>query len=115
MTLAKRIAAKRQEKPRSSFEVVQWGEGDSPCVLYFTPVSARDIDQVSRKHPTLLRDTTLPGMVDMIIRKCEDESGDPVFTLEDKPILMGEQVTTLTSIFSAIFDSGAEDEDQEKN
>ena len=32
----------------------------------------------------------MSAMVEMIIAKCEDEKGDKVFTLEDKPILLNE-------------------------
>ena len=114
MSIAKRIAAKRAEKAREVVEVPEWGEGDDPLRLYFGPVTARDIEKLQRKHPRFLSDVTMAGMVDMIIEKCEDEKGDKAFTLEDKPILMGEPVGLVTRVFSAVF-SAASVEEHEKN
>jgi hypothetical protein len=44
MTLAKRIAAKRAEQQRGFSDVEEWGEAENPLRLYFTQVSARDIE-----------------------------------------------------------------------
>ena len=54
------------------------------------------------------------AMVEMIIQKCEDESGDSAFTLEDKPILMGEPISVIANIFGSIFNATSI-EDHEKN
>jgi len=113
MSIAKRIAAKRAEKERSFVEVEEWGD-DAPLILYFTEVTARDIDRIQRKHPNFLTSPTLPAMVETIILKCEDEQGDKAFTLEDKPILMGETISVIAHVFGAVFGS-TEVEDAEKN
>jgi len=114
MSLAKRIAAKRSEQQRGFSDVEEWGEGDHPLRLYFTEISARDIEKVQRKYPKFLSDTSMSAMVEMIILKCEDEAGDKAFTLEDKAILLGETVSVIASVFGAIF-SGDSAEDHEKN
>lgn len=114
MSIAKRIAAKRAEQERQSVEVAEWGEGDDPLRLYFSRVTARDIEKVQRKYKDFLTNVTLGGMVEMIIMKCETESGDPAFTLEDKPVLMGEPVTVISNVFSQVFSSTSV-EDHEKN
>lgn len=114
MSIAKRIAAKRAEQERHFVDVDEWGEEDVPLRLYFNRVTARDIEKVQRKYKDFLTNVTLGGMVEMIIMKCETESGDAAFTLEDKPILMGETVTVITKVFSEVF-SNKSVEDQEKN
>lgn len=114
MSIAKRIAAKRAEKAREVVEVPEWGEEGEPLRLFFTSVTARDIEKVQRKHPKFLSDVTMAGMVDMIIEKCEDDKGEKAFTLEDKPILMGEPVGLVTRVFSAVFSSTSVEE-HEKN
>ena len=50
----------------------------------------------------------------MIIAKCEDEAGEKAFTLEDKPILMGEPINVIAKLFGSVFASDSV-EDHEKN
>ena len=114
MSVAQRIAAKRAEKAREFMDVEAWGEGDTPLRLYFTEVSARDIEKVQRKYPNFLSDTSMSAMVEMIIAKCEDENGDKVFTLEDKPTLLNETVGTIAKVFGGVF-SVESSEDHVKN
>jgi hypothetical protein len=114
MSIAKRIAAKRADQAREVVEVPEWGEGDDPLRLYFTPVTARDIEKIQRKHPNFLTNATMGAMVDMLIIKCEDENGDPAFTLEDKPILMGEPINVIASVFGKAFNA-TDVEEHEKN
>lgn len=114
MSIAKRIAAKRAEKARNFVDVEEWGEGDQPLRLYFTEVSARDIEKVQRKHKDFLTSPSMSAMVEMIILKCEEENGDPAFTLEDKPILLGETVNTIALVFGAVFNADGVEE-HEKN
>jgi len=114
MSIAKRIAAKRSEQERSFAEVEEWGEADEPLRLFFGPVTARDIEKVQRKHPNFLTNTTMGAMVEMIIAKCEDEAGEKAFTLEDKPILMGEPINVIANLFGSVFASDSV-EDHEKN
>jgi hypothetical protein len=114
MSLAKRIAAKRAEQERKAIEVAEWGEGDDPLRLYSAAVTARDMDKVQRKHPNFLNNVTMGGMVDVIIEKCELHNGEKAFTLEDKAVLMGEPIPTITKVFSEVF-SGVDVEDHLKN
>jgi len=114
MSLAKRIAANRAEKTRNFVDVKEWGEGETPLRLYFTEVSARDIEKVQRKYPGFLSDPSMSAMVEMIILKSEDEAGEKAFTLDDKPILLNETVAPIAKVFGGIFNvSGVED--HEKN
>ena len=114
MSLAQRIAAKRAEVQRNVIEVPEWGEGDIPLRLYAGPVTARDLEKIQRKHKDFLSNVTMGAMVEMIILKCEDEKGDLAFTLEDKPILMGETLQIITKVFSQVFNPQSVD-DQIKN
>lgn len=113
MSVASRIAAKRAERERGSVEVEEWGD-DAPLLLYFSEVTARDIERIQRKHKDFLSTPTLSAMVETIILKAEDESGEKVFTLEDKPILMGETIGVIAKVFGAILGS-TDVEEHEKN
>lgn len=114
MSIAKRIAAKRAAQERGCVEVDEWGEDGQPLRLYFHPVTARDVEKVQRKHPNFLDRASLAAMVEMIIEKAEDEAGDRAFTIEDKPILMGETIGVIATVFGAIF-SATSVESHEKN
>lgn len=114
MSLAKRIAAKRAEQERGFVDVAEWGEADEPLRLYFSPVSARDMEVIQRKHKDFINNPTMSAMVEMIIRKCEDNEGDTVFSLEDKPILMGETINVIAKVFGAVLES-VSSEEHEKN
>lgn len=114
MSIAQRIAANRANQQRSVIEVPEWGEGGNPLRLYAGPVTARDIEKVQRKYKDFLTNATMGAMVEMIIQKCEDESGDSAFTFEDKPILMGEPISVIANIFGSIFNATSI-EDHEKN
>jgi len=114
MSIAKRIAAKRSDQERQFVEVDEWGEGDDPLLLYYGPVTARDIEKVQRKYKDFLSNVSMGAMVETIILKCQTEDGEPAFTLEDKPILMGEPIGVVTKVFGAIFNSDSV-EDHEKN
>jgi hypothetical protein len=114
MSLARRIAAKRADQQRGFVDVEEWGEGETPLRLFFTSVSARDIEKVQRKYKDFLTNTSLGAMVEMVIEKCEDQKGDKAFTLEDKPILMSEPVGLIAKVFGAVFNAGSI-EDHAKN
>jgi hypothetical protein len=114
MSLARRIAAKRADQQRGFVDVEEWGEGETPLRLFFTSVSARDIEKVQRKYKDFLTNTSLGAMVEMVIEKCEDQKGDKAFTLEDKPILMSEPVGVIAKVFGAVFNATSI-EDHTKN
>jgi hypothetical protein len=114
MSLGKRIAAKRSEQERKVTEVAEWGEGDEPLLLYSVDVTARDLDKIQRKHPGFLNNVTMAGMVEVIIEKCELDNGEKAFTLEDKAILMGEPLSVITKVFTAVF-TGTSVEEHLKN
>jgi|TARA_R100001198_G_C5204159_1_gene192042 hypothetical protein len=114
MSLGKRIAAKRAEEERGFLDVEEWGEGDQPQRLYFTTVSARDMEQIQRRHKDFINNPTMSAMIDLIIRKCEDDAGEKVLTIEDKPALMGEPLNLIAKVFGAVLES-VTIEEHEKN
>jgi len=102
MSLGKRLAAKRQAK-RTCIEVAEWGEESEPLALYASFLNCGDIDRLQRKHPNFLNNPTIAGMIDLIILKAEDKEGEKLFTLEDKPFLMREPVTLISTIAGQMF------------
>jgi hypothetical protein len=114
MSLAKRIAANREQKELSSIEVEEWGEGGQPQTLFFSEVSARDMSKIQKKHADFINNPTMDAMVEMIILKCQTADGEKAFDIGDKFILMGEPLGVIAKVFGAIFNTVSVEE-HEKN
>ena len=112
MSIAERIKARTSQKRH--IEVAEWGEPDSPEKVYLGPLLAGELNRIQRKHPTFLQSASFEGMVDLIILKAENGQGEKLFTLEDKPILMREQVGIISQVAAEMM-SGPSIEDHEKN
>ena len=74
------------------------------------------MNQLQKKHPNFLTNTTIAAMVDLIIMKAEDQSGDRLFTAADDKIeLMGEQTDVISQIANQMFADIESEEDLAKN
>ena len=98
-------------RDRKVVELVGMGEGGDSLLLYTTPVSMGDIDRAKRKNSDM---TSGDFMVEIIITKCETESGEKAFSLADKPGLLRLPINTMLSIFNQVFLS-TPIEEHEKN
>lgn len=96
MSIAQRIAARTSQKRH--IEVPQWGEPGSPEKVYFGPLLAGELNRIQRKHPNFLQSASFEAMVDLIILKAENGQGEKLFTLEDKPVLMREEVAVISTV-----------------
>jgi len=112
MSIAQRIAARTSQKRH--IEVPAWGEPGSPEKVYFGPLLAGELNRIQRKHPTFLQSASFEAMVDLIILKAENGQGEKLFTLEDKPVLMREEVSVISSVAAERM-SGTNVEEHEKN
>lgn len=112
MSIAQRIAARTSQKRH--IEVPQWGEPGSPEKVYFGPLLAGELNRIQRKHPSFLQSASFEAMVDLIILKAENGQGDKLFTLEDKPVLMREEVAVISTVAAELM-AGTSVEDAEKN
>lgn len=112
MSIAQRIAARTSQKRH--IEVPQWGEPGSPEKVFFGPLLAGELNRIQRKHPNFLQSASFEAMVDLIVLKAENGQGEKLFTLEDKPILMREEVGVISGVAAEMMTS-ASVEDHEKN
>lgn len=83
--------------------------------LFSGAVTVSDMQHILKKHPNVMNGTDLAGMVEVIIRKVEDEKGDRVFTLEHKPKLMRMPIGEIADLFNQIFNGIENPEESEKN
>lgn len=112
MSIAKRIAERNSQKRH--IEVAEWGEPGVPEKVYFGPLLAGELNRIQRKHPTFLQSASFEAMVELIVLKAENGQGEKLFTLEDKPILMREQVEIISRVAAEMM-SSTPIEEQEKN
>jgi len=101
-------------------DLLDWDNARSSFIwrgqkLYTSQVTVADLQQILKKHPNVLNGTDLGGMVEIILRKVEDENGERVFTLEHKPKLMRMPVNEITDLFNNVFSGFESPEDAEKN
>ena len=114
MSLGEQIASRRIKEKRT-IEVPEWGEDNTPLILYASAITAGDINKLQRKHKNFLNDMTVDGMVDLIIEKAELEDGKKAFSVSDKPFLMSEKVNVIAEVSAKMFGETVSVEEQEKN
>jgi hypothetical protein len=112
--LGQRISAFRSSQEMRVIVVEEWGEKNSPLKLYYGTVSGSDVNRVQRKYKDFLSHPTMDSMVEMILIKCKDASGEPAFDLEDKAHLLGEPIGVIAKVFGSVFEAVTVEE-QEKN
>jgi len=112
MSIAKRISDRVNIKRH--IDVPEWGEDGKPQKVFYGPILAGELDKIQRKHPNFLQSASFAGMVDLIILKAETGDGEKLFTLEDKPILMREEVNIIARVAADLMGSTTVEE-QEKN
>ncbi len=115
MGLAKELRSRRKVDARE-VEVPAWGDDSGAFKLYCRPITCNDLNRLQKKHPNFLNNTTIAAMVDLIIMKAEDQSGERLFTAADDRIeLMGEQTDVISEIASQMFADIESEEDLVKN
>lgn len=77
--------------------------GDEQVDIYSLPMTGSDFDWVCRKHKGFMENPTISGIVDLMIRKCTDEAGDPIFDLKDRPHLLRQDINWLNEVRVALF------------
>jgi len=103
MGLAKELRNRRSINTREVL-VPEWGDESGAFKLYCRPITCYDLDQLQKKHPNFLSNTTVGAMVDLIVMKALDESGNKIFTsAEDRIDLMGEETNVISAIANQMF------------
>ncbi len=103
MGLAKELRTRRKVQTREVV-VPEWGDESGDFKLYCRPITCNDLNRLQKKHPSFLTNTTIAAMVDLILMKAEDASGEKLFTsADDKIELMGEQTDVISDIANQMF------------
>ena len=103
MGLAKELRNRRKLQAREVL-VPEWGDESGAFKLYCRSITCYDLDQLQKKHPNFLNNTTIGAMVDLICMKAEDEGGTKLFSsAEDRIDLMGEETSVISEIANQMF------------
>ena len=103
MGLAKELRSRRKVEAREVL-VSAWGDESGAFKLYCRSITCYDLDQLQKKHPNFLQNTTIGAMVDLICMKAEDECGNKLFnSSEDRIDLMGEETNVISEIANQMF------------
>lgn len=116
MGLAKDLRKRRKVTARK-ISVAAWADEDgNPFEMYCYPITCHDLKVLESKHPKFLENTTVSAMVDLIILKASDESGEKLFnSSEDRVDLMGEEISVISDVASQMFAEIVSVEEAEKN
>ena len=113
MNLMDKIAAKYAEKERGHVDVEEWGDEDNPLRIFFRPMSMKDLSDISKRYKGNLEDPS--AVVDILISKAEDEDGNKLFTLEDKPKMLRLPDTAAIAKVVGAITASVSVEEHEKN
>ncbi len=104
MGLAKELR-NRRELVRREVIVPAWSDADGqPFKMYCRAITCYDLNELQKKHPQFLENTTIAAMVDLIVMKAEGEDGEKLFTAaEDRIDLMGEETGVVSEIANQMF------------
>ena len=72
-----------------SLSIPEWGEPDQPAIIYYRPLAALPIKTYSR-WVTLGSEQTVEAFIEMLILRCLDNNGQPVFKTIDKTEMLRE-------------------------
>jgi hypothetical protein len=104
--LLERIKTHFSSQERVHFYVPEWEQD-----LYMTPLSLREQDKINARG----KESPYQIAVYALILKAEDESGEKLFTLDDKVTLLNNvSFITVERIITEMFNSGGVEE-SEKN
>jgi len=98
MNVLERAKAHFDAQGITRIEVPEWpDEKGNPTVLFSQPFTLAD----RKKLVKFSQEDDLEFIVRMVIMKCEDESGEKVFDLSDKPTLMNKVDPSIISRIAA--------------
>ena len=112
MKVLERATAHFDAQGMIRIEVPEWlDEKGNPTVMYSQPFTLADRKKLSK----FAQEDDLEFIVRMVIMKCEDESGEKVFDLSDKPTLMNKVDPEIISRIAAQIVASPSQEEQAGN
>lgn len=85
MSVIERAKAHFKSLQVKTIEVPEWGDKNGPLIIYVEPFTLKDkakLQSVSR-----MTGNEIDALVELIVLKCLDKQGEPIFTIEHKPML----------------------------
>jgi hypothetical protein len=79
MAVIDRIKEKHKAAGRKNLSIPEWGDESGPLVVYWTPMTIEEQGAIYRAT----QKSGLAGLARTLVIKCEDESGEKIFSEED--------------------------------
>lgn len=96
---------------RKKIEVPEWGNGDGPCVLFYSPLTLEEQAKIYRATEK----SSLAGLAKALVIKCENEKGEKVFKPEDYyALIKGADAKVVARVANTILDV-PDSKEMEKN
>lgn len=105
------------ENERKKIVVPEWADPETgePTILYVTDLLAGEFNRLQKKHKDFINNPTVEAMVDLLIMKAQDENGDKVFDLEDKPKMLRQPLALIMRVATDCISELVDFESAEKN
>lgn len=97
------IDALRQHVAAPERNSVKTRIADRDVELFAAPLTGADLDRLMKRHPNFASAPTVTATVDLLIAKCQTESGDPAFDIADKPFLLKMPLEWVNSVRAKLF------------
>jgi len=99
----------------SSYAETEWTGtlGSKEVRLSSRPLTPSDLTRIARQHPNFTQQPTMEGMVDLLILKAQDDTGERAFDKGDKPLMMRMGTNKIAEIFQALFSAQLVDDDDD--
>lgn len=112
MNVLDRAKAHFEAQEVKRIEVPEWAdEGGKPTVMYSQPFTLAD----RKKLAKFAQEDDLEFIVRLVIMKCENDDGEKVFDLSDKPVLMNKVDPNIIARIASAITSTPSVEDQSGN
>lgn len=103
------------ELERTEVSVAEWGQDGEPLVLYATPLLAGEFSRLQKKHKDFINNPSVDGLVDLIIMKAQDNQGEKVFDIGDRPILLRQPIGIVTTVATSLMGNLLDVDEAAKN
>jgi hypothetical protein len=93
-------------KPLKRIEIAEWGDDEGPLVAYSSPFTLKD---QGRLQYLTEKQSHADTLAELLIMKLVDESGDKLFTIEDKNALRNDvDANVVARVANAIMSTNTE-------
>lgn len=110
MTISERLKQMQSNQETYPLTLPNLDEEGNDLVVYFTKLTVREDERLRKKHPDFYKSMTegdipsFKAMVDLLIIKCKDEEGKPIFAQADEMFLSNQDIGYITTVCTKLIE-----------